>query len=80
MKLMANEGGKNDKWMIMKADDKMIIWTNVIFLKIVFYNIFFWRNPMGASYVDMTERIRNKDDLTMLCEQSQNILFRFMLG
>ena len=23
---------------------------------------------MGASYVDMTERIRNKDDLTMLCE------------
>ena len=57
MKLMENEGGKNDKWMIIKADDKMIIWTNVIFLKIVFYNIFFWRNPMGASYVDMTERI-----------------------
>ena len=57
MKLMENEGGKNDKWMIMKADDKMIIWTNVIILKIVFYNIFFWRNPMGASYVDMTERI-----------------------
>ena len=49
------------------ADDKMIIWTNVIFLKIVFYNIFL-RNPMGASYVDMDRNNLNKDDLTMLCE------------
>ena len=49
MKLMENDGGKNDKWMIMKTDDKMIIWTNVIFLKIVFYNIFFGETPWGLA-------------------------------
>ena len=61
--------GQIDKWMIMKADDKMIIdifilWTNVIFFKI----LFFGETPTGASYVDMREWARINDDLSTLCE------------
>ena len=46
---MGYEGGQKEKWMIMKPDDKIIIWTNVIFLKIVFYNIFFGETPWGLA-------------------------------
>ena len=61
---------ENDKWRIMKTDDKMLIWTNVIFLKIFLF--FFFNNlakpPMGASNVHMREKFEIKDDLSMLCE------------
>ena len=65
---MENEGGKIDKWMISMLMTKMIIWTNVIFLKFIFYN----------SYVDMDRNILNKDNLTMLCEQLpvQNLKYK----
>ena len=43
-------------------------WTNVIFSKLFLKNIFFERNPIGASYVDVGQKDWNKDDLTMLCE------------
>ena len=48
MKLMENDGGKNDKWMIMKTDDKMIIWTNVIFKKKIVFIIFLLAKPHGG--------------------------------
>ena len=44
---------ENDKWKIMKTDDKMLIWTNVIFLKFDIFDIFFSENPTGPSYVDI---------------------------
>ena len=68
MKLMENEGGKIDKWMISNLMTRMIIWTNVIFLKFIFYDIYFAKAPTGPSYVDMDQNNSNKDDLTMLCE------------
>ena len=36
----------------------------MIFLK----NLFFGETPTGTSYVDMRERTRINDDLSMLCE------------
>ena len=59
--------GANDKWMIMKLK-KNNDWTNVIFSKLFLKNIFFERNPIGASYVDIGQKIGINDDLTMLCE------------
>ena len=68
MKLMENEGGKIDKWMISNLMTRMIIWTNVIFQNLFFMIFFFAKAPTGPSYVDMDQNNSNKDDLTMLCE------------
>ena len=46
---MENEGGQKEKWMIMKPDDKIIIWTNVIFLKNLFFIIIFGETPWGLA-------------------------------
>ena len=53
MKLMENEGGKIDKWMISNLMTRIIIWTDVIFQKFIFYDIFFAKVPTGPSYVDI---------------------------
>ena len=60
---------ENDKWRIMKTDDKNANLDQCDILKIFFV---FYDNlakpPMGASNVHMVEKFDNKDDLTMLCE------------
>ena len=61
---MENDGGKIG----MNADDKMMFLKFYNLNQCDFQKFVFWRNPMGASYVDMSTESQNKDDLSMPCE------------